>query len=424
MLHSQLRRFNILNLHRRFGKTVFAIAEMIIRGLSCTKKNPVCVYISPTFSQAKRIAWTYLKDQCRDLPNYSANEAELRVEIQRPDRNDKITFMLLGAENFDSIRGMYFDFCILDEYAIMNPEVWSSVIRPALSDRLGGLLCLSTPRGSNHFKSMYDHARDPKSENWFCATLKASETKIIPESELNEARATMGEEVYMAEYECAWTGALSAAYFGKEMVLAEKEKRITNVPYDKAKGVTTIWDIGISDSTAIWFFQEIGKEYRLFDYHEDSGVSLDSYVKVLKDKPYWYDEHLLPHDAAARELSTGKSREEFLREALRKSGQKGHRVTVLPRYGFDDTINAAKMILNKCWFDAERCRRGIECLQNYSRKWDSKNQIWSSKPNHDHWSHGADAFRMLATSYREEATRTKESDLQRSYDTNYDVFEY
>ena len=425
LIQSVFRRFNVYVLHRRFGKTVMAINIMVTKAISNNLKNPRYGYIAPTYKQAKMIAWDYLKDYTKNIPGRTVNEAELRVDIPRPDRGDVIRFTLLGAENPTSILGIYLDGVIFDEYGSMEPTIWTKVVRPLLTDRLGWSIFMGTPQGANNFKKLYDHAKSEKSDSdWISIMLKASETGIIPKSELEDAKSMMPEEQYEQEFECRWESNIQAAYFGKEMTKAKVEKRITAVPYEKSKPVHTYWDLGISDSTAIWFFQEVGQEFRLIDYHEDSNVDLMSYVKALQDKGYWYNTHNLPHDAAARELGTGKTKEETLRAALAKMNMKGQTLRTLPRFTVDDTINAAKMILNKCWFDAEKCKRGIETLENYQRQWDEKNEIWSSKPLHNWASHGADAFRMLAMSYREEAERTKESDLQRDYKTEYDVYEY
>lgn len=377
------------------------------------------------------IAWDYLKDFTKNIPGVQVNEADLRVDIPRPDRGDAIRFTLLGAENPTSILGIYLDGVIFDEYGSMSPEIWTKVVRPLLSDRLGWAVFAGTPQGANHFKAIYDHAKlpyDPETkkgsnDDWVGIILKASETNVIPQSELDDAKSTMSEDQFEQEFEVRWESNIEASYFGREMTKAKKEARIGRVPYEKAKPVMTYWDLGISDSTAIWFFQEIGSEFRLIDYHEDSNKDVTEYVKVLQNKGYWYSDHYLPHDAASRSLE-GKTAEGLLRAALVKVQAKGQRLTVLPKYSVEDTINAAKMILNKCYFDAEKCKRGIEALENYQRKWDEKNQFWSSKPLHNWASHGADAFRMLAMNYREESERPKDVDLQSRQTTEYNVYDY
>lgn len=413
-IHKELKRFNVLIIHRRAGKTHLSIMEILDKGLRCEKKNPQYAYISPTFKQSKRVAWEILKGYANKIPGFEANESELRVDIPRPQYGDRLRIYLLGAEDPGSLRGLYLDGVVLDEYAEMGPDLWATVIRPALSDRIGWAIFIGTPRGTNHFYDIYQTGLKNPSD-WYTAIHKASSTGIIPIGELEANKAIMSEEEYAQEFECSFSAALIGAYYGKEMELCEKEGRITNVPHESGEPVDTYWDLGIGDSTAIWFVQQIGREYRLIDYLEDSGRDLPHYGRELQKKKYLYGEIVLPHDAAARDLSTGKSREEVLRNM-------GFRTRVLPRHSFDDGKDAARRILAQCWFDAVRCERGINCLKNYEKKWDAKNKIFSSAPLHNWASHGADAFRAFAMGSIDGAHRVKWQDLPRHVNNAYDVF--
>lgn len=419
-LHRMLKRFNVLVCHRRFGKTVFSLNELIDQALRNELKNPQYAYIAPFYSQAKRVAWDYLKEYTKAIPGVTVNESELKVEISRPDRGDKIKLLLLGADNPGAIRGIYLDGVIMDEYAEMDPTVWTQVIRPALSDRLGWGIFIGTPKGQNHFHDIYQLAR--KDPSWFTAIYRASETKIIAEGELDAARKEMSEEEFEQEYECSFSAALIGAYYGKQMEAAEKAGRITSVPHDPAVPVDTFWDLGIGDTTAIWFLQQVGRELHLIDYVEMSGVGLDWYTNTLKKKSqtdgYVYRELYLPHDAGARELGTGKTRV----ETLRKYWGQGVSMRVLPRQKVEDGINAVRLVLPMCWFDEKRCERGISALKNYQRAWDPKNKIFQDKPKHDWSSHGADAFRQLGLGIRKESERTHTSQFPRTADNIYDIF--
>ena len=181
------------------------------------------------------------------------------------------------------------------------------------------------------------------------------------------------------------------------MKKAKEEKRISNVPYDPGVGVVTAWDLGIGDSTAIWFAQYVGKEIRLIDYYESSGVGLDNYAKALSERGYHYEQHILPHDVRVKELGTGKSRLETL-DAL---GIKD--IEIAPRLGIEDGIQAARSMLNRCWFDESRCERGVEAMLQYRREFDERMKSCRGRPLHDLTSHGADAFRYLAVGYKPEA---------------------
>lgn len=415
-LHSKLKRFNIIVCHRRFGKTVFAVNETIDQALRCMKKNPQYAYLAPTYGQAKRVAWNMLKDFVKNIPGVYTHEQDLKVVIERPALGDKITIMLLGADSPGSLKGIYLDGCVLDEFAEMIPSVWGEAIRPALADRLGWAIFIGTVRGRNHFYEMYKWAEGRADA--FRAMYKASETKILPESELEAARSTMSEEEYEQEFECDWGAALIGAYYAKYMNKAEEEGRIGKVPYDPSLAVSTFWDLGIGDTTAIWFVQVAGREYHIIDHLEMSGVGLEWYVKQLKEKDYIYEEHVLPHDAAARELGTGKARVDTLRDhGLTK-------LRILERSNVDDGIHAARMVLSKCWFDSQKCSKGLDALREYQKKWDEKAQIFSEKPLHNWASHTADAFRVFAMGIRDPSRRVDVAKLTRQSDAGYDIFNY
>lgn len=395
VLHNELKRFNVLVCHRRFGKTVFSINEMIDQGLRSPHKNPQYAYVAPTYGQAKRVAWEMLKQYTDKFPGIKTNEAELKMTMARPWNGDKVTFMLLGAEKFDSHRGIYLDGAILDEYADCDPQIWSKVIRPTLSDRLGWSIFIGTPKGENHFYKIYQDAQSQ--DDWHTAIYRASETGIIPQSELDAARRTMSEEEYLQEFECDFTAALIGAYYGPQMSKADKEKRITRVPHQPDFNVFTAWDLGVNDQTAIWFFQLVGREFHFIDYYENSDKGLDHYVKHVLEKDYVYARHYLPHDVSQREMSTGKER----LFTLKNLGLKNPYVVPKARNVADD-INACRVIIPRCYFDSVRCERGVSALKNYQRKWDPKDMVYSKNPLHNWASHGADAFRTFAMGHRDE----------------------
>ena len=173
------------------------------------------------------------------------------------------------------------------------------------------------------------------------------------------------------------------------MAEAETAKRITGVPYDPSIRVWTAWDLGIRDAMAIWFAQLVGREIHLIDYYEQTGADLGHYVRELDKRTYAYDHDILPHDAQAKELGTGKSRREFL-EGL------GRKTQLAPNLRIEDGIEAVRMILPRCWFDKTRCARGIDALKMYRAEYDARLQNIRPTPVHDWASHGSDAFRMLA----------------------------
>lgn len=354
--------------------------DLISKATKHEGREPRFAYISPTYIQAKDIAWSYLKEFTFAIPGMKYSESELSVIF--PGSQARIR--LYGAENYDRLRGLYLDGCIIDESGDIDPRAWPEVIRPALSDRQGWATFIGTPKGRNHFYKTHQLAK--REDDWYAQELPASETGILPAEELKDAQRTMTPEQYAQEYECSFDAAVKGAYYGKEIELAEKENRIGKVPHDRAADVYAAWDLGIGDSMALWIFQMVGPEIHFIRYYENNNHGLDHYVDWIKALPFRVHEHLLPHDAEARELQTGKSRVEYLRGRDLKC-------TIVPRHNVEDGIEAARMRFNRMWFDAEACEKGVECLRMYRAEYDDKNDVLKNKPLHDWASHGADAFR-------------------------------
>lgn len=388
-LHNRKSRWFVGVAHRRAGKTVACVNDLIKGAASCNRPNPRFAYLAPHLNQAKDVAWGYLKEFTAFLPGRKVNESELFVEF--PVTTGTARIRIYGADNPDRLRGIYLDGVVLDEYGDMDPTVWSQVIRPALSDRLGWACFIGTPKGKNAFHRVWtDAATD---DTWSRLLLKASETDLIASEELAAAARTMTKDEYDQEFECSFEAAVKGAYYGEEMAKAEAQGRITRVAYDPRLPVHTAWDLGMSDSTAIWFVQVVNREYRVIDYYRADGVGLDHYAKVLQERGYFYGEHHLPHDVQVRELGTGKSRLEVLREL-------GLRVIPGRALPVHDGIQAARMLLPLCWFDETKCKEGIEALRMYRREYDEKRQEFRNAPLHDWTSHPADAFRTFAMGYR------------------------
>jgi hypothetical protein len=383
-LHKRDTRWFIGVCHRRAGKTVADINELVIGATKCRLSNPRFAYIAPQLNQAKDIAWNYLKEYTAFIPGAKPNESELYVQLPGGAR-----IRIYGADNPDRLRGIYLDGVVLDEFGDMNPAIWSQVIRPALSDRKGWACFIGTPKGKNTFYDLWTAAEDDS--QWTRLMLKASETGLLDPSELADARRMMTEDEFAQEYECSFEAAVKGAYYGKEM--NDAEERITSVPYDPRLPVHTAWDLGVADSTVIWFAQVHGRETRLIDCLKGEGVGLDWYAKRLQERDYLWGNHYLPHDVEVRELGTGKSRKEVL-EGL------GIKVTVCPNIPIADGIQAVRMLLPTCFFDKAKCKDGIEALRMYRREYDEKRQEFKVNPLHDWTSHYADALRYFAVGHR------------------------
>ncbi len=373
-------RFVVVVAHRRMGKTVSAINQLVKSAIECNKERPRYAYIAPTYSQAKRVAFDYLTHYTRPL-GAVANISELRVDFW--DRR----IQLYGSENPDSLRGQYFDGVILDEIGDQNPKIWNEIIRPALADRQGWAMFIGTPKGQNHFKDLRDRAESEP--GWKLLEFKASETQIVIQDELNAARREMGDEKYEQEFECSFSAAVEGSYYGKQVNELESKGRVCEIERDDLCKTFVAWDLGMGDSTSIWVAQTAGQEVRLLDYIENHGQGLDWYVRELTNRGWHKAPQLLPHDVQVRELGTGRSRLEVLQDA-------GLDCTVVPRLGVDDGIQAVRRLLPRCWFNSKATKQGLDCIRNYRREFDEKRQVFYDKPLHDWSSHGSDAFRYLA----------------------------
>lgn len=377
------RRYGVMICHRRFGKTVLAIARLCRNALRGGRMYRGA-YIAPTYRQAKDIAWDYAKlmAMAQD-PDVKFNEVELRLDFSSGAR-----IRLYGAQYPDRLRGLNICDVVFDEVAQMPYVVWSEIVLPMLIANQGSALFIGTPKGKNALWKVWENARERPTE-WVALMFRASETGILSPGDLAIARRESSESEYEQEYECSFMAALEGAYYGKIFEKLEREGKIREVEHDPAQPVITAWDLGFSDSTAIWFAQAAGPEIHIIDFLQASGVGLDYYARELAARPYVYGEHFLPHDAAASELGTGTTRI----ETLRRLGVKGR---VLPMARVEDGINAVRLLLPRCWFDYEKCGKGVEALKLYQREWDPRTQDWRPRPLHDWTSHAADAFRYLA----------------------------
>lgn len=379
----QDNRFNVLVIHRRAGKTVFAVNKLIMDVLMVDKPRPRGHYFAPTYKQAKSIAWDYLKHFTSHIPGMKYNKTELSANFPWGQR-----IQLVGADNPDSFRGQYSDSTVLDELAMMPPRLWSEVVRPALADRAGVALFIGTPAGRNTFYDMYERA--DRLDDWGRMLLSYADTGLIEPKEINAMRQEMEDYEFAQEMECSFNAAVRGAYFGKVLAEAREAGRITSVPYDPALPVKTSWDLGIADATAVWFIQTSpGGEVRLIDYEEYHGASLPEIIQQIDKKPYRFDMHVAPHDIRVRELGTGTSRFEV-------AMQNGVRFQICRNMPLMDGIDATRNLIRKTWIDEDNCRQGLNFLELYRCDFNEKTGVPSTRPLHDHTSHAADALRMFA----------------------------
>jgi hypothetical protein len=340
---------------------------------------PLFGYVAPYRSQAKSVAWDYLKYFSRPITKQS-NEADLIIELLNGAK-----IRLFGADNADAMRGLGFDGLYLDEYGDFKPSVWGNVVRPALSDKQGWCVFGGTPKGKNQFWNIYETSKKLPNE-WFSLSLPASKSKLLPESELQAAQAQLAEDQYLQEYECSFEAAIIGAIWGTEMRKVSEDGRITKVENQIEVKTHTAWDLGHTDDTAIWWYQVVAGEIHIVDFFALSGGTIEEFVTKIKEKPYNYGKHYLPHDARARTLASGgKSVIEQMAAHLGINN-----LAIVPSLTVQDGIQAVRMALPRCWFDADQ------------REYDEDKKAFRQTPKHDWTSHPADAMRMLAISWREE----------------------
>jgi hypothetical protein len=391
--HDRQQRWSVIVAHRRCGKTVLCINDLIYKALTDGKENGRYAYIAPYYSQAKNIAWDYLLHFSQPVLA-KANQSELWVELINGAR-----IRLYGADSPDGLRGIFLDSVVMDEYADMKPSIWGAVVRPLLTDRKGSATFIGTPKGHNAFWEMYQTG--VKSNDWYVKVLRASQTGILPQDELDDAAKTMSQDQYLQEFECDFESAILGAYYGKEMRQLTDDGRITDIEYDPLFPVHTAWDLGYSDDTAIWWFQVVFGEIRLLDYHSSNGQGVAFYAGIIQsreaERGYQYGYHYLPHDARAKTLSSNRSVIEQLSDKIPLKT-----IKITPNLKLQDGIQASRLALTRAWFD-RKCTDGIECLRQYQREYDEDKKVFRDKPRHDWTSHGADAFRYLSIVWKEEA---------------------
>lgn len=406
--HARTQRWVVIVAHRRFGKTVGVVNDLIVRALRTQKKNAFYAYIAPYFGQAKQAAWMYIKDAVRSIPGVKVKEGDVSVVLP-----NGATIRVFGADNYDALRGLYFDGVVLDEFGDMDSRAWTEVIRPALGDRQGWAVFIGTPRGKNKFYEMRERARTDTSGKWLYIEIKASESSVLPHAELEDARAEMDADEYAQEFECSFDATIRGSYYGKHIAQLEDKGLILYGDalkdfYDPLEPVSIAHDPGRDDAWAMWFWQCVNGEIRIIDYWEESGYDAEEVLDVLELKPYSWETWWVPHDALHRTAQSKKSILDQFREANAPA-----RKVPNPDGGAGQLhgVNAVRKVLRTypLKFDGVRCARGIEALKNYSRKWNADTKVFSETPKHDQWSHGADAFRYFALSVKPE-------DIQRSVD--------
>jgi hypothetical protein len=382
--HRTEQRFQVNVWHRRAGKTFYSVGKKLVRALQSTRNDYRAFYIAPTFKQAKAVSWDYLKRFAGPIPGTSVNEAELRIDLPGGSR-----IQLLGAEQFDALRGRYADDLTIDETAMIPTSAWNTVLSPMLADRKGRATFIGTPMGRmNLFFDLYEYASGDDDE-WGSSLLTYRDTGVLDSREIDRLRRTMRPEEFAQEMECSWNAAIRGAYYAREMSAAEAEGRVTTVRYDRTLPVTAAVDLGWSDAMVVVFHQQAGTEHRILMARAYEQTSIPDMIRDWRTLPFPIDTVVLPHDAKVRELGTGKSRQETFHSL-------GCSTVLCPSQSIHEGISAVRDFLPNAWFDREGCKTLIEAMLAYRSEFDEVKNVHRLTPVHDWSSHWADAFRYLA----------------------------
>jgi hypothetical protein len=384
--------------HRRAGKDVCALNYI---ATAAVERVAVYWHLLPTYNQARKIIWDGKTREGRKFLDFFPPElraSENATEMKLTLSNQSI-YQAVGTDNIDRLVGTNVVGAVFSEYSLQDPRAWD-LIRPILVENGGWAMFIYTPRGKNHGYDMFNMANRIQEEkgSWFSQLLTVDDTGVVTADQVQEERdAGMSEEMIQQEFYCSFSAGLIGAYFLQQMDKAKAEGRIGRVQIVEGVPVDTWWDLGMDDATTIWFTQTVGREIHVIDYYEASGEGLAHYATVLADKKarykISYGIHMGPHDITVRELGTGKSRLETARTM-------GINFSVAPRpQKKEDSIEAARSLIQYCWFDSSRCARGIETLLSYRKEYSEKNKVYTMAPVHDWSSHGADAFQTLALAH-------------------------
>lgn len=407
--HNRKQRWAALNTHRRAGKTVAVVNDIVFGALECQKYRPQLAYVGPTYSQAKRVAWQYLKDFAEPYFGKPPQEAELKITL----KNDA-TIHVLGADNADSLRGMYLDGVVMDEYAIFKPSVFSQVVRPALSDRHGWGVFVSTPRGKNLFYDVCEQARKNPNE-WFGLTLKADTSGLIAADELRSLQVDLDPEEFGQEYLCSFDSALKGAIYASELNDTFLEGRVKSGLYDPALPTHVAFDLGYTDATVAVYWQvHRDGSIAVVACEVTQGQSIFAHLDKLNSFAGDLGDVWLPHDARAKNLQTGLSIvEQFIKEGLRPR--------IVPMHKVRDRIAATRRLFTRVYFDQEATGDLLEALKGYRREWDDNKLQFDDKPLHDWCSDYADAFGYMAMVCMQVTSQALEESTRAAANSEYNL---
>jgi phage terminase large subunit len=387
------------------GREIEALRKELAAAKVRIREMGLETYCLPEYSQGRKAIWNAVNPHSGLRRIDEAFPLEMRASTQDQEMlirtTNGSTIQIIGSDTYNtSVVGTSYAGIVFSEFALANPSAWAYA-RPVLEENDGWAIFITTPRGRNHAYEMYKHAE--QSPDWFYETLTAHDTGALTEQQLaaalKEYRALYGEPgeaLWKQEYLCSWESGLLGAIFSYEMAQVRSEGRITAIE-PIAGPVHRSWDLGMRDDTCVWFWQVVGSQVFLFDCVSTSGASLDWWrdkvVEIHAERGWRHGNDYVPHDAKVRELSTGRTRVETMR-------QLGLNPILAPDASLQDGINAVRRTLPLCVFHPRCEDAGIAALEQYRREWDDEKKCFRASPLHDWCSDRVDSFRYLALSWK------------------------
>lgn len=385
----------VLIWHRRAGKDDVALNVAAVEAM---REVGEYWHMLPEAAQSRKAIWEAVDPHTGKRRIDQAFPLELRETTRETDMMIRFingsVWRVVGSDNYDSLVGTTPRGIVFSEFALAKPAAWD-YLRAILAANGGWAMFITTPRGDNHAKQLYDYGLT--AEGWFSQRLTVDETGVFTQDQLDRELAEMqdrhgpedGLALFDQEYRCSFVAPLIGSYYARLIEAAEKQGRVGTVAIDPRHPVHSAWDLGVADSTAIWCFQVTPNGIRVVDYFEATGQGIEYYAEWL-DKKGYHGKDLLPHDARQR-MPIGnppRTRIEIMLELGRKP-------QLVPLHHVPDGISAVRKTLPLCIFDT-KCAPGLRALRNYRRQWNDDRKIFADAPLHDWASHGSDAFRTLA----------------------------
>lgn len=399
------RRNVCANWHRRAGKDELLLNALAVKAM---QRQANWAYMFPEISHARRAMWQAINPHTgrrrimeafpEEILDGAPNETEMRIKLANGS-----SILFFGSDQYDRLVGASLAGIVSSEHALSHPSAYA-FFSPMLRENGGFFAAISTPRGRNHFKQLFDYAQ--QSRDWFAQSLSIADTGALTDEEAEEARAEyvalygidQGEALFAQEYMVSFNAAILGAFYAREMLAVRQEGRIDPTLEPIQAPVHRSWDIGVRDDTSIWWWQVVGGQVYVLDCYSQSGVGVDHYAEVIAQRRAehgWEDGiDFVPHDAKVKEWGSGRTRVETMM-------QLGLNPRVVTQAGLMDGINAARQTLSRCVFHPRTEDQGITALEQYRREWDDEKKTFKANPVHDWASHLCDSFRYMAMAWRE-----------------------